>query len=70
VNGRLALDAVAAELPDAILSDRARPNGGRTEAAQRRRENLMMHAFPPAELVARVCALFDMGGSRERELSV
>ena len=87
-NGRLALDAIAAELPDAILLDLMMPEMDGFElvaalqadtrwrdipvvvvtaldltAEDRQRLNggvehiLSKHAFPPAELMARVGAL-------------
>jgi CheY-like chemotaxis protein len=91
-NGRLAVDAIAAELPDAILLDLMMPemNGFELVAAlqakaawreipvvvvtaldltteDRRRlsggveQILSKHAFPLAELMARVCALLERG---------
>ncbi|HEY2532387.1 MAG TPA: response regulator, partial [Xanthobacteraceae bacterium] len=96
-NGRLALDAVAAELPDVILLDLMMPEMDGFElvaalqakvawreipvvvvtaldltAEDRRRlsggvkQILSKHAFPLAELMARVCALLE-GGEKPRK---
>jgi CheY-like chemotaxis protein len=96
-NGRLALDAVAAQLPDVILLDLMMPEMDGFElvaalqakaawreipvvvvtaldltAEDRRRlsvgvkQILSKHAFPLAELMARVCALLE-GGEKPRK---
>jgi CheY-like chemotaxis protein len=100
-NGRLALDAVAAELPDVILLDLMMPQMDGFElvaalqakatwreipvvvvtaldltAEDRRRldggvkQILSKHAFPFAELMARVCALLETGEKARKRASV
>jgi DNA-binding response OmpR family regulator len=99
-NGRLALDAIAAELPDAILLDLMMPETDGFElvaalqakaawreipvvvvtaldltAEDRRRlvggikQILSKHAFPLAELMARVCALLEAGEKPQKRAS-
>jgi signal transduction histidine kinase/CheY-like chemotaxis protein len=101
VNGRLALDAVAAKLPDVILLDLMMPEMDGFElvaalqakaawreipvvvvtaldltAEDRRRlsggveQILSKHAFPLAELMARVCALLEAGEKPRKRANV
>jgi CheY-like chemotaxis protein len=101
VNGRLALDAVAAELPDVILLDLMMPEMDGFElvaalqakaawreipvvvvtaldltAEDRRRlsggvkQILSKHAFPLAELMARVCALLETGEKARKSAAI